>query len=327
MVGKNVTAQELTIKLLIGLNAAERMLVYRTARKRLAEDVQAADQLDLCVMMGGELTEDPQKYHNNFPALAKTILARQRNCAEKEITKKEIWGVLRGTDKNGKPLAASSGNNTLDRIQDHARELRPEEIIRLCAGFSQKSNRLFWENQVYLAFPNLRTADVTDGPVLNCLQAVWESLPEERRETAPFVFLPYADWFEKLSTKTQEQKTKETLNGLYEILESARQCAGVAKTEMYNILEIDPDTYAAYKKAWYLFEKSGCTGDFPRNRLSRDQLLCLAIYLKMDFHTAVMVLATAGYSFRLTTSDSIVVGYLLDRRYSREKALQQLRLR
>lgn len=327
MVGKNVTAQELTIKLLAAMDPMERMQVRRAAGRKLAEKDGAADQLDLCIMMAGEWAREPKKYLNDFLALARTILARQRNCEEKEITKKAIWDVLRGTDRDGRPLAASSGNNTLDRIQDRARELRPEEILRLCAGFAKASNRLFWENQLYLAFPDLRTADVTDGPVLDCLQAVWDSLPQERREMAPFIFLAYADWFEKLSGTNREEPPEEMPSGLYEMLEYARKRAGVSKTELYNLLEIDPDTYAAYQKAWHLFEQNGCADDFPRNRLSRDRLLSLAIYLKMDFYTAVTVLATAGYSFRLTASDIIVAGYLLDRRYSREKALQQLHLR
>lgn len=327
MVGKNVTAQDLTIKLLVGLDPLDRANVYRRARNQLAEQTETIEQLDLCVMMAGELAQNPMKYQNGFLALAKSILARQKNCSEKEITKKEIWGKMQETGKEGKNLAAGSGNNTLDRIQDHVRELRPDEIRCLCAGFERKSNRLFWENQVYLIFPNLRTQDAAGGPVLDCLQAVWNSLPQEDRETAPFVFLSYADWFRQLE-QPQENKTCRMSDelGLYDLLEQARQRANLFKTELYNILEIDPDTYASYKRAWLLFEKNGCNGGFPRNRLSRERLLCLAIHLKMDFYTAVALLGMAGYSFPIAASDSVVAGYLWDHRYSRKEALDQLHL-
>lgn len=324
MVGKNVTAQELTIKLLLSLDPLEREGAYRRARVILSDNTRTMEQLELCVMMAGELAVEPRKYRDDFVTLAKTIIARQRHTSMKEITKKEVWITIRGTNKNGIPLADGSGNNTLDRIQDHVRELKPEEILRLCAGFEQESNRLFWENQVYLMFPNLRTMDVTDGPVLDCLQALWDSLPYQCRERAPFVLFTYMDWFEKLTQNGEE--TRDESLGLYAILEKEMRRVGIQKTEIYNILEMDSDTYASYRRAWCAFEKKDCTGPFPRNRLSRGRLLYLAVYLKMSFYTTVAMLAVAGYSFRLIHSDSVVAGYLLDRRYSREEALRHVHL-
>lgn len=324
MTGKNVTAQELTIKLLLGLDPIERGSTYRRARGRMSDCVQTVEQLELCVMMAGELADNPMKYYGDFVTLAKTIIARQKNTSVSEITKKEVWTTIRGNNKDGTPLAVASGNNTLNRIQDHVRELKPGEIFRLCAGFRRESDRLFWENQVYLIFPDLRTVDVTGGPVLDCLQAVWDSIPYRYRERAPFVLFTYSDWFQKL--RKNSVVTREDSGGLYGILEKKMQSAGIQKTEIYNVLDIDSDTYASYKQSWLVFEKNGCTGPFPKKRLSRDRLLYLAIYMKMDFYTAVAVLAMAGYSFRLIRSDSIIAGYLLDRRYSREEALRHIHL-
>ena len=325
MTGKNVTAQELTIKLLRSLELPNRNAVYHAARKRLAADTAAIEQLGLCVMMASELARNPKKYQDSFLSLARTIIARQKKTAVREIRMRDMGTALGGTKKDGTPLAESGVNAVLYRIEKHTRELKPEEIARLCAGFERESDRLFWKNQVYLIFPELRTPDVTDGPVLNCLQAVWDSMPQEQREDAPFVFLPYRDWFVKLQ-RVQEEEVLQAPNGLYDLLERERRRAGLSKTEMAYILPIDPDTYASYKRAWIKFENNNCKGDFPRNRLSREELLYLAVYLKMDFYTAVAVLAAAGYSFRLTSSDRVVAGYLFDRRCSQEEALNALNL-
>lgn len=323
MTGKNVTAQELTLKLLLCLNVTDRIATYYAARNRLSGDREAMEQLNLCVMMAGELAQEPKKYQDDFLSLAKTIIARQKSVSAKEIKQKDVGTAICMTKKDGTPLAESGIPAILDRVDRKTRELKPEEIESLCSHFERESDRIFWENQVYMLFPELRTPDVTDGPVLNCLQAVWDSLPQEQRAEAPFVFLPYHDWFAKLQRK-EEEELEAAPKRLYDLLDRERKRAGCSKTDMLNILPIDPDTYTAYKHAWIAFENNNYKGNFPRNRLSRCQLLYLAVYLKMTFYTAAAVLATAGYSFRLRPLDKIVAEYLFDQRHSQYEVLEKL---
>lgn len=313
MKGKNASAQELTIRLLNMLDPLDRRGVVCHAAKQLVSQKDALAQLNLCTMMASELAQDPHKY-SDFLLLAKTILARQKGCDPESVTKKEVGKAM--------DMHPTSAGNLLDRITDYARELKPQEIIRLCEGFDEQSNRLFWENQIYLCFHDLlRAPDVTDGPVLACLDAVWNSLSEQEQDLATDLFPSHSVWFQQLN-RAQEPESPQT--GLYEFLDSARKRANVTLTRIYDELAIDPDTYASYKKAWLKFEQNGCTGPYPSRRLSRQRLLYLAVYLEMDFYAAVGMLATAGYDFHSVKGDHIVTGYLLDRRHSRQDALNKL---
>ena len=133
MVGKNHDAQALTLCLLQAYDPLNRKAVYDSARKSLSDNDSALRQLELCYMLSGELDDDPAKY-NNFTDLAKTILARQ-SPSKKKITKKDV-GLTLGVNK-------SSANNIVDRIHDNARELSPDELLSLCEGFTEESDRFF----------------------------------------------------------------------------------------------------------------------------------------------------------------------------------------
>ena len=216
----------------------------------------------------------------------------------------------------------TSAGNLLDRIADHAREITPGEIRALCDGFENSWDRLFWENQIYLCFRDrLRAEDVTDGPVLACLEAVWNSLEPTERELAADRLPAHTDWFRQLEG---DQDPDDSQAGLYDVLDQARKRVGVTLTDIYELLSIHEDTYATYKKAWLEFENSGYSGPYPPKRLSRQRLLYLAVYLEMDYYTAAGMLATAGYGFHSSRGDIVAAEYLLDRRCSKKEALKRL---
>ncbi len=307
MVGKNHDAQTLTLRLLQIYDSLERQSIYKKARHQLSGNSAAIKQLELCVLMAGELDNDPSKY-NEFTTVAKTIIARSKNCKPEQITKKGIWITMGGTE--------SSANNIIDRIHDHARELSHEEILSLCSVFNEEYNRVFWENQIYHIFPALPTPDVTDGPVFDCLSAVWNSMATEEQEAAAATLFSHSAWFEQLENHPEHTELSEH-SGLYDILSVAQKKAGIKQTSIYNELNIDADTYNTYRKLWGAFERSGFMGPYPKRRLSRDRLLFLSYFLNMDFYTAVGMLAIAGYCFRSEEPDTTLAGYLLDRRYSK----------
>jgi len=321
MEGKNASAQALTIRLLQKLLPAQRKGVYDQAATRLNGDIQAQEHLRLCFGMAGELNEDPDKYKNNFTTLAKTIIARQVGKAPEKVTKKSIWETA-NRDRNGQAGSAASATNFVDRVHDGVRELKPEEIISLCGGFKKESSCLFWKNQILLLFPDLPEPDVKDGPVLNCLQAVWDSLSEEERETAQDTILSHWDWFAKLSSKESEPFKEYT--GLYALLDKASKNARISQERICEELNMDQDTYRSYRRAWEKFEENGCKGPYPRNRLSRERLLYLAVFLDMDYYTTVGMLGMAGYAFQLREADETVAGYLLERKYSKRDAMGKL---
>ncbi len=318
MEGKNAPAQALTIRLLRKLPPAQRKGVYDQAAARLNGDIQALEHLRLCYGMAGELNEDPDKFKNDFTYLAKTIIARQAGKAPEKVTKKAIWEAMK-SGENGK---TGSANNIIDRVHDGARKLKPEEIIGLCSGFKKESSRLFWENQVYLLFPDLPAPDVKDGPVLDCLQAVWDSLTGEEREIAQNSILTHLDWFAKLSS--EEAEPFEGYTGLYDLLDRASKRAGISKERIYEELNMDRDTYRSYRRAWDKFEENGCIGPYPRNRLSRERLLYLAVFLDMDYYTTVGMLGMAGYAFQFSKADETVAGYLLERKFPKRDAMRKL---
>lgn len=319
MKGKIATAQELTIQLLTMLGPLDRRGVAGQAAKQLTGQADALEQLNLCVMMAGELHEDPDKY-GDFLLLAKTIVARQKHTSPGDITKKIVGEAMK--------MSPTSAGNLLDRIADHAREPKQAEIDELLKGFGDSRNRLFWKNQIYLCFPDLlRAPDVTEEdtegkPVLGCLRAVWNSLSQTEQDLAAERFPSHESWFWQLKD-TQEPDFPQT--GLYDLLDQARKRAKVTLFEVYEELSIHEDTYAAYKKAWVAFEKNRGNGEiYPAKRLSRQRLLYLAVFLEMDYYTAAGMLATAGYDFHSSRGDILAAGYLLDRRYPKQDALKRL---
>lgn len=316
MKGKNASAQALTIRLLQRLDALTRGIVHGKAKERLSGNRPAQEQLLLCFSMAGD---EPDKY-KNFKTLAQTILARQK--PEAAVTKTAIWATM--TNGEGSP---ESAGKIVNRIEDRARELKPEEIINLCSGFQKESNRLFWENQIYICFPELPTPDVEDGPVLDCLQAVWDSLPPTEQENAKVTLPIYKAWFGKLSGKEPPASENEKKH-LYELLHDAARGKDKDKSKtleaVFEELGIHKDTYYSYKKNWEKYEERG-GGAFPRNRLSRDQLIYLAVFLDMDYYEAVYMLGMAGYALQLDDDEKDAVEYLLDRSgKSRDKALKNL---
>ena len=318
MVGKNHAAQALSIALFQMLDPISRNAVFHQAADRL-DCPEAREHLSLCVMMSGDLKANPDKY-NNFESLAKTILARQNNKPSETILKKEIGTAL--------GVKESSANTIVTRIHDHVRELRRKELLKLCEGFKSAANKLFWENQVYSIFPELRAPDVTDSPVLDCLQAIWDSLSPEEQSAACDRFPSYTDWFERLKGEPHTEEYVECC-GLYDLLDEAyanakRKGRKRIKSCIYEELNIDPDTYAAYEKSWLAFERRGCRGSYPSKRLSRERLLYLAVVLDMDFYTAAAVLAKAGYAFHNEKADRAAAGYLLKRGVSKDEALKYL---
>lgn len=317
MKGKIATAQELTIQLLAMLDPLDRHSVSSQAARQLVDQKDALEQLNLCVMMASEIKKEPDKY-KDFLLLAKTILARLNRTTLEKITKKMVGEAME--------MSSTSAGNLLDRIADHVREMKPDEIHALCKNFEAPCECLFWENQVYLCFPELRAPDVTEEnpeckPVLECLQAVWNSLSVQEQALAAERLPAHADWFRQLEG-AQESDVPQT--GLYDLLDQARKRARVTLTDIYEKLSIHEDTYAAYKKVWLTFEKNGCSGAYPPKRLSRQRLLYLAVYLEMDYYTTAGMLAVAGYDFHATKADIIAAGYLLDRRYSKKEALKRL---
>lgn len=313
MKGKNPIAQELTITLLRELHAAERKAVRENARRDLKGDTPAVEQLDLCVMMAG------QSRISGFSALAKSIVARQTNQNSEKITKLDIYVRM----KNGE-IKPSSANNTVDRIHDGVRKLKEEEIEALCGGFADESNRLFWKNEIYIQFPDLQAQDVEGGPVMDCLQATWNNLTSDQREFARIKHRQYANWFQELDGEAPEEDAhrESSQTGLYAYLED--KDTGMSQEKIAEELGMDKDTLGNYKKAWEKFEANNCEGRFPRNRLSRERLLYLAVRMDMSFERTVCMLAKAGYGFRDSDMDRIVAGYLLGGEYTKEQALEKL---
>lgn len=313
MKGKNPIAQELTITLLSELTPAERIAVWKNARRDLDGDTPAVEQLDLCVMMAGE------SRISGFSALAKSIVARQTNQNSKKITKLDLYVRM----KNGE-IKPSSANNTVDRIHDGVRKLKEEEIEALCSGFADESNRLFWKNEIYIQFPDLQARDVEGGPVMDCLQATWNNLTSDQRELARIKNPQYAKWFQELDGEAPEEDAhrESPQTGLYAYLEDT----GMSQEKIAEELGMDKDTLGNYKRAWERFEANNCEGRFPRNRLSRERLLYLAVRMDMSFERTVCMLAKAGYGFRDSDMDRIVAGYLLGLggEYTKEQALNKL---
>lgn len=252
--------------------------------------------------------------------MAKAIVNRQTKKSIERITKLDIYRRM----KNGE-IKERSANNTVDNIDCSVRELREEEIEALCSGFEDESNRLFWKNQLHIHFPNLPAEDVQEGPVIDCLQATWNNLTKEERESCCAILWQYADSFEELDGKVpKREEHQETEPRLYQYLGNAMKKCGMSQEAVAEELGMDKDTFGNYKRAWTRFEEDHCEREFPRNRLSRERLLYLAILLDMSFETTVCMLATAGYSFHDSESDRIAAGYLLGREFTKGDALSKL---
>lgn len=336
MVGKNHSAQALTIRLLQRLDTLDRQAVYRQALQQLEQNTEARELLQLCVMMAGELKAQPEKY-NSFESLSRTILARLKREVKVPLddTREDISTVQKKDVGKAMDLSAASANKLITRINEHERELKVQEIQALVAGFQKSSNRIFWKNLIYFLFPELSAPeDAEDSSIQDCLQAVWNSLTQEEQNSAYYSLLPDRSWFDQLKQSAPEapaEEKEEEEPGLYDMLEACmaaqkHKYVNGIKTEVYNSLCIDPDTYLAYKKHWKKYENG--EGPLPgrRRRLSRKQLLFLALFLRMDFYTTALLLAKGGYAFHYEKADILVANYLLKHAGSRVEIMEDLLL-
>ena len=307
MLGKNHSAQDLTIRLLRLLPPEDRAFIFLRTTKDLSEE--SAEHLNLCVMMANELDLEPDKY-NHFETLCKAVLARQK---EKDITREKLAQIL------GLKVAQCSINKTFSRLNDHRRKLNPEEIRNICEGFQKESHRHFWENQFYLMYPDLAVADTEDGPVLEALQALWRCLSDEIRDEARKDFpITYENWFRQLCGSS-EAMPGSTETGLYQFIENMRvannnrtdlRSIKISKDRIIEELVITRDTFQTYKREWEAYEQSQRQGPVPSQRLTRIQLQRIAVFLDMDFYTTVGLLASGGYCFHDTEPDITVAKYL-----------------
>lgn len=311
MKGKNPSAQELTIKLLEYLAPARKVQIRAQARAMANDD--AMEQLSLCMMIAGERNRAPQcRLPQSFIALAQTILSLQRGCRPEAITLSDIYSGLK-RDQVDEDKAKMSAGNIVNRIEDHARLLRPEEIDSLCSGFRKESNRLFWINEIYRMFPELPVEDIEGGPVLDCLQALWNSLSVDEQKRMREIFPTRADWFEKLGIKEGQADALQgkPVDNLYEFIDEMRKKMKLTQAALCESLNIaSADTYRSYKREWEAYEKNEKKSYFPRRKMSREQMLCILVLFQLDYATAVLVLGAAGYSFYDSERDSIVVKYL-----------------
>ncbi len=296
MKGNRSAAQEFAVELLRKLSVFDRQKVLADARQKLANNSVAIELLNLVALEAC----DPYTVSYDFVALAKTILVRQ----ESKATNKAIMTAMFGEQYTPKSV-----NTLLGRIQDRSKQISYEQIKNLCSGFKHESDRLYWENRVLLQFPEIRTADVIDGPVLDCLSAVWNSLTADMQKDAYKNSSVYADWIKKLISEFDPKS--DMPKKLYDFFDVACKRANISKTRMISELNMDEGTYIAYKKAWQRFESDevGC-GNYPVRGLTPRQLLRLAVFLNMDYFTAAGMLSVAGYSFHKCYA--YVAEYLLD---------------
>lgn len=313
MEGKAHSAQSLTIGLLRMLPPWKREALYNRLSNRQMEN-KTRKQMQLCMLLAGEPEQVVDKYHRDIGSLAKTILARQTGKKTCEITQSDV-GEAMGFNK-------SSALKLIARIQNMERELSFQEIEKLCDGFQDVSTRNFWKNQIYALFPEITTPNVTQGPELDCLQMVWDCLEMETQKTARLTYLPQKVWFDQLDLMPWQDKTDS--NGLYDLLDKARKNAQKSKEDILAVLNMDKETYRSYKRLWTSYEEQGCRGAYPRNRLSRERLLFLAVYLDLDFYTAAAMLAMGGYAFRTGEPDKTVVEYLINRSHTKQAVLEHL---
>lgn len=186
------------------------------------------------------------------------------------------------------------------------RKVTEMDVKDLCAGFREVKNRLFWETRLSYLY-DLPAQDVTNGPILDCLQILWDCLPGENKSALRHAFPQFAELFDKLGTPGY----REDFTDLYEVIDDYRNRRGIALDELAYALNVDMHTYNRYQKVWQLFRLQGRYPDH-NNRLSRNRLLFLTVYLEMDLSTAVGFLSLAGiyFSFSPESLDAEVVKFL-----------------
>lgn len=331
MVGKTCEAQELTIRLLMLGTPEERLELYRKAANKLnySRKEKARKQLQLCWMMAGQMNDyqqtdyqqqkkgyqDPNYPFPDFISIAKAIVSRRKQpgqAAQEESTgvtpesntvvrQKEISAVLGMDERNG--------NSRISDIRNGS-PVKLSEIEALYAGpknkeypvFEEASSR-FWKNMCYRTFPYLRMADTRNGPEMECLQLVWSVMDQKIRAQAIRRYVPFTHWFSDKLDKDSDAYD------LYAVLEKAWQHANLTRDDVCDKFDINTiDTWYNYKRA---FEEKETI--YPKNWLSREQLLYLAVMGDLGVNETVKLMAEAGYSFYICPLDQEVMQYLKKR--------------
>lgn len=297
MRGLEPDAQALTIALLQGKSA---QFTFNIGKKMNNAEVE---QLTLCYMIANERGGRDYAY---LPNCLTAILNRQSKAP------RDAYYLYELAEAIGIQKETSNPSLLFGRMDEGKRVLKNDEIDKACEGFKSETDRRFWKNMLYRCDVRTERPDeVTDGPVLNCLQAVWDArqrewnvLPKEQCEKLRTDFMEknkvYSSWFDQMMKP--EGNPPQGL--FYDFIDSM---VDWTQGEILDCVGCSRSTWEAKKKAWKAFESGG---PFPANRLKREQIVRLCLAGKADLLTTIHLLAMMGYCIPNDTRHKKLCSYL-----------------
>lgn len=302
-------------KTIIARQKDQKKKEQKDPKKTEQEDPGKTEQEDLEKAVQADPEKVEQKETStalaDYDSLVK-INAELQKVVEK-VKQKEISAAM--------GLEEKRGNSRISAIREGSPVKLPE-VEALCAVLQDRTNpkfdegsRRFWKNMCYRSFSYLRMADTRNGPVMECLQTVWAVMDDAQREQAKCQFVPFTDWFENKLVHDS------SAYDLYGVLRKAWENANWdkrgtwqengdvwKKEDACGFLGICSDTWNNYKRD---FEQKQII--YPKNALTREDLLLLAVIGKLSVDETVKLIAEAGYSFQMTPEDTELIAFLQKR--------------
>lgn len=299
--------------------------------------------VSLCIRYVAEIEADPQRY-NNMDKVCRGIIARQK-LEKQDVSEKLKSGGFSHEEKlqklekmvMKKEYDQSMGVLTQKRIriEKGSTILGKEEIDSLCSGFKREGNRRFWNNILRMQFSYLISHDTdTDNYEISCICDVLNWIRKKRPDLI--------DWMEE---KADSEKDGETKSALTELERKQIKFAETGRERLHggqNIYEFVTEKVKEYYKlmddfldkelgisrtTWYKWRKEWQEKkeEYSENKISRLQILLLAVLLNITFEELSALLTTWGYRFCYTQEiDRQVTEYLIKNSKKTEERLSLL---
>lgn len=311
-----IRAQQLIIRSLQILSADENLQIVTRIEesKQYSEEVEKL--MNLCIRFSSELRRNPHQY-DTLDSVCKAILVRQKGKAK--VLKKDYRAALGLTYET-----------QLDRIIKAKTPLKWENIERICQGFQDKTVRRFWENQLLHMYPAIAIKGREEGEECLCLHVLCNFLSEPQRERIQENLDEWEQiYFQEITgVLPQAQESHDFGSFPYKLYEVIKiQAARINKTIMAIAEEevgISGNTWYSWKEKWEEKEKNNFLYGLPRQKLSRGQILILAVLFELNYPETINLLALAGYRHISGEPDCRVAAYIVQGIGSREELKQYL---
>ncbi len=317
---KMIDLQNICIHLLMSLENRElNGLIIKLNQNK--KTMLTRNYLNLCISFAQNKARE-STYCETFEATVKRILILQFNGKPNEERLKlnsETYGNAIG----------GSGRETISRIKKGKETPKRDKLLKLCDGFNDEADRIFWTNMLLSFFPRTGILSTRDHSVeydgLKCVIELLES--NQLKRARKKLTLAENEKLELLMEEDQQEEDRLDTS-LYKTIDKLRKALNMT-IERLVVDELYTSTQSWYKwkGLWEEAEKFNFLY-MPDPCIKRKYMLAMAVIFDLSYLDMIRFLYQGGYRLGENTgeklSDEEIIAFFLGNREHAKKFKQAL---